>query len=232
MKTQVKTSIELRDSKTTIKIWMGLFALTILATHSLHAETGSSTKSEAPAIEARADGMGELKLGKTAEDALKKFDANLVLLKSEDFTQSIQDMFQDDIPGQTPVAIVGDLNGDKIQDAVVMGKNKTKILTVALMSEKSGSYQAKKLAEKPLPVKMDKKDSKAKSTAKTESDQELQSQDETGLTEYLGLVPAIHRGPKAEQGEKRFENDAVRIENFRGASRLLYYKNGKFQEWR
>lgn len=152
--------------------------------------------------------LARLELGTSATKALKKFDPQFEIIGEEKFLLNVQTLFKESYSEEIPQAAIGDFNGDRVPDVALMGKSHGKILTLALISSKN-EY-------KPVVIQ-----------------QELKYEEKKkGLINYLVKLPAQEQIQGQESIEKKFKNDAIKIETFLGPSHLYYFKDGKFHEWK
>ncbi len=206
-----------------------------------------------PTIEIHEGRLGELKLGPVVEQALKKFNPNFQVYNSSDFIQSLQDVYvaptreqlaanknktncDEMIPPadkSLPQAVVGDFNGDKIDDVVLLGHDQKSHYVLGVLS--SGKTYEVSIIERSEYVPP------TQSTFPPKEAGEPEPQDvERGLTESLTLVESEAEARKSEYIKKcvspdvkRFKNDAVLVSEYMSpANRLYYVKGKKFVEYK
>ncbi len=177
-----------------------------------------------PRILKKSKQVGEVVLGLRAEAALNKFDPLFRIFNSSVYISSVQDMYKDHSENETPMGIVGDFNGDKIDDIALMGQTHNEQIVIVLISNKD-KYDVVELERSEY---VDPK----KSLYPPKSDDQNDSEDgdvepEQGLFTYLSVFRA-NDPEKTIMEKKKYKFDAIQIENFRGPTRLFYYKNGRF----
>ncbi len=155
--------------------------------------------------------------------ALKKYDPEFEIWKAQDFYPLMREMYTYGgssgkyiITYQTPSAVIGDFNGDKIPDIALLGHNKTHDKKIVILSKTSG-YKIVELLNYPL-------NDPLFPTAKKGGG---------NIEECIELVPAgkrIKAEPAFNRPELNLKTDAFQCGDERGSS-LFYYKNGKFIEY-
>lgn len=116
---------------------------------------------------------------------------------------------------QAPAAVVGDFNGDKALDAVLMGRNETSDLLIALLSQ-GNSFKVVEVAKLPL------------SDPKTLRNQ-MGKASGYGLSAYLTLAPRSKVASPHEGRPLDLEADGFEL-HYYGKASVLYYlgKEGRF----
>jgi hypothetical protein len=151
--------------------------------------------------------LARLDLGSSATHALEQFDPQFEIMSSKKFLSNVQSLFIETFAEETPQAAIGDFNGDSTPDVALMGISHGRLLTVALISSRN--------VYKPVVIQ-------------ESSDKKVESK---GLINYLVKLPAENKFQNKGSLEKKFKNDAIKIETFLGPSHLYYFEEGKFNEW-
>jgi len=177
----------------------------------------------APRITPVAGQVGVPTLTAPVEAALAKANPDFKMFTADDYLPSVKMLFLN-LRDETPMAIVGDFNGDGQKDIVVMGHARNERLVYAVISVKNG-YVAQlvdreALDDRPLYPAM------AELGEEFDADQEAAFR-ESGQDTYLSLQPANDREP----GVKAFKLDTLILETFRADSRVFPYVDGSFHEW-
>lgn len=172
--------------------------------------------------------IGTLTLSASAQSALKAFDPEFSVLENDKFVGSVQEMFLES-SSETPAAVVGDFNGDRIKDVVLMGRSRKEQLVLALLSGKSG-IKVHVLERRPF---VEYEDSLFPPMVHddTEYDEDENSiLREKGFFRYLTLVP---KGEDLGLGKPvRFKTDAVQVETMLSSSNLYYFAKDNWREWK
>lgn len=177
---------------------------------------GEFVAGPAPKVEVSAY---RLTLSSAMAAALKTYTPEFIIWEAADFDPDLLAMYayggttgEYTLNYQSPSAVIGDFNGDKVPDAALLGHDRTHKKMLVLLSGADG-YSVVEISsyplEKTVPV-----------TTKTAGGE---------LSQCLELV---HPGKiKADPGYKRPEitlkTDAFKYGGERGSS-LYYYKDGKF----
>lgn len=164
------------------------------------------------------DGTLQLDIGKTVQDAIKKFDPYFQTWNETDFIPSIRENYKPS-KEQTVAGVVGDFNNDKIKDVALFGRNRThNLLLVALSDVATGNYKVVEVDRGPLttPDKQWIEGPKGK---------------DAGLWRYLN-----HRKPGWVSSPVEKQPLHLRAEGFEEVyyekgSVLYYLKDGKFEKY-
>ena len=95
------------------------------------------------------DGGFYLDIGKTVQDAVKRFDPFFEVWTENDFLPAIRESYKPSA-AQTMAGIVGDFNGDKIKDVVLSGRNNKNNLLIAALSQPGGNFKVIEIERRPL----------------------------------------------------------------------------------
>lgn len=142
--------------------------------------------------------------GKEIERIIKKERPGFSPLKISVFKNEVIGLFKGS-KNNIPMAVVGDFNGDKINDLVVLGKNKKNFELLAFLSEKS--------TFKLVPV--------AQWTMKNFLKAFYY---EKKIVRYLSFVPK-----SKVKKPKNYKNDLFQIETYLGFTELFFFDGKKFQ---
>lgn len=155
--------------------------------------------------------------------ALKQYDPEFKIWEAWDFDRLFQEMYPYGgstgkylINYQTPSAVIGDFNGDKIADIALLGHNNTHDKRIVILSIPTG-YKIVELANYPLSVPLSPAAQKGR----------------ISMGECLELIPAgkkIKAEPAFNRPVLNLKTDAFTYGGERGSS-LFYYKDGKFMEY-
>jgi hypothetical protein len=161
----------------------------------------------------------EIVLNAEAEKALKAWDAQFVLYKTEDFAPTVIELYKDDKEA-LPQAVLADFNGDKKIDLGLLGHNRSKEIAVMLLNQ-GGSYKVivartndyKKPSSVHLPVGN-------------------KGTEEVGLMFYVGIEKAkdlvFKKGPGALSSR-----DGLLLETYGGDTRAYYLdKKNNLKEYK
>lgn len=90
-----------------------------------------------PRIEIESDGIGRPILSDELKAAIKRFDPDFKLYEVEDFDPDVLDLFIDEGKA-TPMAVLGDFNGDGVTDVAIFGQNLKNQVALAAISSPQG----------------------------------------------------------------------------------------------
>lgn len=164
-------------------------------------------------------------LGADVEAALAKADPQFKIFTPDDFLPSVRQSFADAPADETPMAIVGDFNGDRRQDIVVMGHARGERLVYAVLSNRNG-YVAQLVDREVMPEQALYPAFGELGAEHDEDQNEVWR--ESGVDTYLSLQRAGYREP----GIKTFKLDTLILETFRADSRVFPFQNGQLREWK
>ncbi|HTF04534.1 MAG TPA: hypothetical protein VK826_10930 [Bacteroidia bacterium] len=139
------------------------------------------------------DGQCALHLSETIQNALRNFDSTFQVWSVRDFVKSCDGNknYYSCNEHQLQFAVIGDFNGDSVNDLAVLGHNKRNALLVGVVSNPAG-YSAMEIEKFPL-----------------EFPQSTWIDDEknTGLSAYMEYCSA-ERAATSNWGNKGIEHDA------------------------
>ncbi|MBX3022345.1 MAG: hypothetical protein KF799_11785 [Bdellovibrionales bacterium] len=192
---------------------------------------------EAPRIDnVTGNSVGTPVLGQAVTNALTAYNPEFKLFESTDYIPSTQRMYKGS-RNETQMAIVGDFNGDGINDVVVMGHANNETLILGVISKKNGQYEVKEIERQEF------EDPKTAlnppmSDSDTESDEsEGDIQREKGLSKILTRLP---KGMTIAAGNKDIvlSTDTVQVEiAYTSVAAIYMYKvdkangTGSFKEF-
>lgn len=167
---------------------------------------------------------GRVSLGAAVEGALVKVDPQFQMFTPQDYLPSVRLAFTSGPGDETPMAVVGDFNGDRLPDVVVMGRARGERLVYAVLSHKNG-YVAQLVDREALPEQA-LYPAMAELGAEYDEDQN-EAWRESGVDTYLSVQRAGYREP----GVVTFKLDTLILETFRSDSRYFPFKKGRLSEW-
>jgi hypothetical protein len=158
----------------------------------------------------------KLVLGKSAEEALKKYDPKFKVWTEQDFAPSVLKYYTFS-SRQMPWTVVGDFNGDDTNDVVMLGANDSNHLLVVILSGKEkfrvleiesfNKTDPKKECTVGLPIK------------------------ECGLWRYLTYSgPGTRKSPH-EKKELFLTTEGFELNYFEKSATLYFHDKGKFRTY-
>lgn len=144
--------------------------------------------------------------------ALKRYSSEFEIWKQEDFDPFLIRTYNF-TPYQSPSTVIGDFNNDKMADTILMGHDKTYMMTIVLLS-KGNKYGIFEISKRLL---IDPASSEHKRAAGS-------------IIEFLVYVPPgrIAARPEYDRPELNLKSDAFEIGYFEKSSSIWFYKDGKF----
>ena len=150
-------------------------------------------------------------------DALKRFDPEFTPRHFIDYPRWVRNGYKLS-SRQAPFAVVGDFNGDRIQDVVVLGDNRVAGRCLVILS--SGKDF------KVVDVQIE-RESRAVPSQKSDSERDEYDGIQTGLS----LVrPGIIRSPY-EDRPLRTTTDAFEVTHYEASAKVVYYRDGVWREY-
>lgn len=133
--------------RTTLLVWIASLVPVLVPALSAGAQRRAPRDEPRPAIYHAADGTWRLDLPPGVEDALDRYNRDFEMWSADDYRGRLAEY--DFSPRQTPWAVVGDFNGDGIEDVAIAGRDDRDALVVLILSTGRGRYRAVELAHEP-----------------------------------------------------------------------------------
>jgi hypothetical protein len=166
---------------------------------------------------AKDDGGFHLDIGKSVQDALKRYDPYFELWTETDFLPAIRQNYKPSAQ-QTLAGIVGDFNGDKIKDVALLGRSREHNLLVAVISQAGGTFKVFEVERRPLtdPRRQWTEGPKGK---------------EQGLWTFLSFNKPGLVTSRFEKAPLKVTTDSFLESYFESAAVLYYFKDGEFHKY-
>lgn len=166
---------------------------------------------------AKDDGGFHLDIGKSVQDAVKRYDPYFELWTETDFLPAIRQNYKPSVQ-QTMSGIVGDFNGDRIKDVALLGRNRSHGLLIAVLSQPGGSYKVFEIEKRALtdPRRQWLEGPKGK---------------EQGLWTFLSFNKPGLVTSRFEKSPLKLSSDGFQEVYFESAAVLYYFKDGEFQKY-
>lgn len=150
--------------------------------------------------------------------AVRKHDADFMIRREADYIAPILAGYKFS-PQQAPFAVIGDFNGDGVLDAVLMGHNETRDLTLAVLSRVRGGFRVVEVSRGP------------RTDPKKEWYGMERNRREFGLPTFLTLVKRQKLASPHEKAPLDLDADAFRVNHFEKAAAVRYFSDCEFQSY-
>ena len=155
-------------------------------------------------------GLEELPL--EARQSVLKWNFKFKTFAMGDFSPEVQELFSSDLKREAPMKMVGDFNGDKVDDYALLGEvDKQQFLITVLSGKKD--WQVVQVQKWSDPTFKKSSVPGVKSSA-------------VGVPVYLARAA----GPLPESYAKQNKREAIQLEAYLGAVQLFKIENGKAEE--
>lgn len=154
--------------------------------------------------------------GAEVSAALKKYDSTFKIWKDEDFSNEVKKFYKPS-KNQMLAGVVADFNGDKIQDAVLMGRTSTHSVLLAALSQ-GKKYLVSEINKGELI------DPKKQWVVGADGKR-------YGLETFLTHAKAGKIKSPYEEQSLDLKTDAFEEVFFEKAAVLYFFKNGKFEQY-
>lgn len=162
------------------------------------------------------DGEYIIILPEAMEEALQGYDPEFILRRHSDYLPSLIKHYPFSIK-QTPFAVIGDFNGDRILDVVLEGHNRSNDLLICILSY-AKSFKIVEIKRNRL-------------TNPKEEWYGMGNHKEYGLWVYLTFVPPRKIDSPFEKRPLKLKTDAFELNWFEKASVLYYFENDNFLKY-